>query len=134
MGHVLILGGTSEIGGEVAARLANHNTVTLAARRVDALDGIGLSLHEEPFIMEGNDLVLEPGMAFSVEPGLYFEGDFGMRLEDIVVVTDDGCEPLNRRPHELVAATGTDSDSARAAGPAASVSYTHLTLPTIYSV
>lgn len=82
--------------------------------------GIGLSLHEEPFIMEGNDLVLEPGMAFSVEPGLYFEGDFGMRLEDIVVVTDDGCEPLNRRPHELVAATGTDSDSARTAGPAAS--------------
>ena len=82
--------------------------------------GIGLSLHEEPFIMEGNDLVLEPGMAFSVEPGLYFEEDFGMRLEDIVVVTDDGCEPLNRGPHELVAATGTDSDSARAAGPAAS--------------
>lgn len=82
--------------------------------------GIGLSLHEEPFIMEGNDLVLEPGMAFSVEPGLYFEEDFGMRLEDIVVVTDDGCEPLNRGPHELVAATGTDSDSARAAGRAAS--------------
>ncbi|WJZ00050.1 Xaa-Pro dipeptidase [Corynebacterium hansenii] len=66
--------------------------------------GIGLSLHEEPFIMEGNDLVLEPGMAFSVEPGLYFEGDFGMRLEDIVVVTEDGCEPLNRGPHELVVA------------------------------
>ncbi|MFD5868696.1 M24 family metallopeptidase [Corynebacterium sp. NPDC060344] len=65
--------------------------------------GIGLSLHEEPFIMEGNDLVLEPGMAFSVEPGLYFEGDFGMRLEDIVVVTEDGCESLNRGPHELVA-------------------------------
>ena len=44
MGHVLILGGTSEIGGEVAARLANHNTVTLAARRVDALDGIAKRL------------------------------------------------------------------------------------------
>lgn len=44
MGHVLILGGTSEIGGEVAARLANHNTVTLAARRVEALDGIAKRL------------------------------------------------------------------------------------------
>ncbi len=80
--------------------------------------GIGLSLHEEPFIMEGNDLVLEPGMAFSVEPGLYFEEDFGMRLEDIVVVTDDGCEPLNRGPHELVAATGVTGNGA--AGSAAS--------------
>ncbi|WP_295628416.1 Xaa-Pro peptidase family protein [uncultured Corynebacterium sp.] len=69
--------------------------------------GIGLSLHEEPFIMVGNDLVLEPGMAFSVEPGLYFEGEIGMRLEDIVVVTDDGAESLNRGPHELVAAAGT---------------------------
>lgn len=68
--------------------------------------GIGLSLHEEPFIMEGNDLVLEPGMAFSVEPGLYFEGDFGMRLEDIVVVTEGGSESLNRGPHELVVAGG----------------------------
>ena len=74
--------------------------------------GIGLSLHEEPFIMEGNDLVLEPGMAFSVEPGIYFEGDFGMRLEDIVVVTEDGCEPLNRGPHELVVAGGAATGDA----------------------
>ena len=71
--------------------------------------GIGLSLHEEPFIMTGNDLELEPGMAFSVEPGLYFEGEFGMRLEDIVVVTDDGAESLNKGPHELIAGTASES-------------------------
>lgn len=76
--------------------------------------GIGLSLHEEPFIMTGNDLELEPGMAFSVEPGLYFEGEFGMRLEDIVVVTDDGAESLNKGPHELIAGTASESAGGRA--------------------
>ncbi|MDK8680498.1 M24 family metallopeptidase [Corynebacterium accolens] len=57
--------------------------------------GIGLSTHEEPFIMEGNDLALEEGMAFSIEPGIYLEGQWGMRLEDIVVLTKDGYESLN---------------------------------------
>jgi Xaa-Pro aminopeptidase len=64
--------------------------------------GIGLEVHEEPYIQRGNDLVLEPGMAFSVEPGIYQDGRWGARIEDIVVVTDDGVEPLNRRPHELL--------------------------------
>ena len=64
--------------------------------------GIGLSVHEEPYIVAGNDLPLAPGMAFSVEPGIYFPGAWGARIEDIVVVTDDGAEPLNTRPHELV--------------------------------
>ncbi len=64
--------------------------------------GIGLEVHEEPYIVAGNDLVLEPGMAFSVEPGVYFAGRWGARIEDIVVVTGDGCEPLNSRPHGLV--------------------------------
>jgi D-alanyl-D-alanine dipeptidase len=64
--------------------------------------GIGLSLHEEPYIVAGNDLPLAPGMAFSVEPGVYFPGRWGARIEDIVVVTSDGAEPLNRRPHELI--------------------------------
>ena len=40
-------------------------------------------------------------MAFSVEPGVYFPGQWGARIEDIVTVTDEGCEPLNLRPHEL---------------------------------
>ncbi|MFI5775609.1 M24 family metallopeptidase [Nocardia sp. NPDC051570] len=63
--------------------------------------GIGLSVHEEPYIVEGNDIVLVPGMAFSIEPGIYFRGEWGARIEDIVVVTEDGCEPMNRRPHGL---------------------------------
>ncbi|MFC4003377.1 M24 family metallopeptidase [Prauserella oleivorans] len=64
--------------------------------------GIGLDVHEEPYIVGGNDLPLEPGMAFSVEPGIYQAGRWGARIEDIVVVTSDGAEPLNTRPHELV--------------------------------
>ena len=64
--------------------------------------GIGLSVHEEPYIVAGNALPLEAGMAFSVEPGIYFQGRWGARIEDIVVVTPDGAEPVNKRPHELV--------------------------------
>jgi Xaa-Pro aminopeptidase len=64
--------------------------------------GIGLDVHEEPYIIAGNDLRLEPGMAFSVEPGIYQAGRWGARIEDIVVVTADGVESLNQRPHGLV--------------------------------
>lgn len=71
--------------------------------------GIGLSVHEEPYIVAGNDLPLEPGMAFSVEPGIYFPGEWGARIEDIVVVTEDGCEPMNRQPHGLTVLPGTDA-------------------------
>ncbi|WP_194813722.1 Xaa-Pro peptidase family protein [Nocardia sp. XZ_19_385] len=63
--------------------------------------GIGLSVHEEPYIVAGNDLVLQEGMAFSIEPGIYFRGEWGARIEDIVVVTADGCESMNNRPHGL---------------------------------
>ncbi|ONM50164.1 M24 family metallopeptidase [Nocardia donostiensis] len=63
--------------------------------------GIGLSVHEEPYIVGGNQLELRPGMAFSVEPGIYFRGEWGARIEDIVVVTEDGCESMNQRPHGL---------------------------------
>jgi Xaa-Pro aminopeptidase len=64
--------------------------------------GIGLEVHEEPYIIDGNDLVLQPGMTFSVEPGIYLEGRFGMRIEDIVAVTDDGHERLNTTDTSLV--------------------------------
>ncbi|UUO03767.1 Xaa-Pro peptidase family protein [Mycolicibacterium novocastrense] len=64
--------------------------------------GIGLSVHEEPYIVAGNTLTLEEGMAFSVEPGIYFPGEWGARIEDIVIVTAEGAEPVNNRPHDLV--------------------------------
>jgi Xaa-Pro aminopeptidase len=64
--------------------------------------GIGLSTHEEPYIVNGNDQELAPGMAFSIEPGIYHPGLYGARIEDIVVCTDAGVRRLNLRPRELV--------------------------------
>jgi Xaa-Pro aminopeptidase len=64
--------------------------------------GIGLSVHEEPYIVAGNDLPLQEGMAFSVEPGIYFPGSWGARIEDIVIVTADGAVSVNNQPHELI--------------------------------
>jgi Xaa-Pro aminopeptidase len=63
--------------------------------------GIGLETHEDPYIVAGNAELLEPGMAYSVEPGIY-PGAHGARIEDIVVCTDDGYERLNNAPHELI--------------------------------
>ncbi|MFQ1002558.1 M24 family metallopeptidase [Modestobacter sp. SSW1-42] len=68
--------------------------------------GIGLDTHEAPYIVAGNDLPLEPGMAFSVEPGIYLEGRYGARIEDIVVCTDDGVRVLNNGPRGLVELPG----------------------------
>jgi Xaa-Pro aminopeptidase len=68
--------------------------------------GIGLEGHEDPYIVAGNTCLLEPGMAFSVEPGIYFEGSCGARIEDIVVVTDTGVEAVNTRPHTLSVVAG----------------------------
>lgn len=63
--------------------------------------GIGLEVHEQPYIVAGNDLVLEAGMAFSIEPGIYLPGRWGARIEDIVVVEGHGARRLNHRPREL---------------------------------
>jgi Xaa-Pro aminopeptidase len=62
---------------------------------------IGLELHEPPYMVEGDETVLEEGMTFSVEPGVYLEGRFGIRIEDIVAVTSDGVERLNRSTRDL---------------------------------
>ena len=63
--------------------------------------GIGLEVHEHPYMVVGNGTLLEPGMAFSVEPGIYLPGAFGVRIEDIVVVGDDGPTLMNTAPTEL---------------------------------
>ena len=64
--------------------------------------GIGLDVHEEPYIVAGNDLPLTEGMTFSIEPGVYLPGRWGARIEDIVAVTAGGVERLNHRPHDLL--------------------------------
>ena len=64
--------------------------------------GIGMEVHEEPYIIAGNREPLRPGMCFSVEPGIYLEGRFGVRIEDIVTVTEDGVARLNHAPREML--------------------------------
>ncbi len=64
--------------------------------------GIGMEAHEDPYMVEGNALPIAAGHAFSVEPGIYVSGKWGMRLEDIVVATDDGPVSMNTANHALV--------------------------------
>ena len=68
--------------------------------------GIGLDGHEDPYLIAGNDLPLREGMAFSVEPGIYLVGDYGARIEDIVVCGPDGPVVLNEAAHELYVVNG----------------------------
>lgn len=64
--------------------------------------GIGIEAHEDPYIVGGNCIALVPGHAFSIEPGIYLPGRFGARIEDIVVATESGPDPLNAVTHDLV--------------------------------
>ncbi|GAA4323486.1 aminopeptidase P family protein [Streptomyces venetus] len=64
--------------------------------------GIGVTTHEPPYMIEGEEQPLVPGMCFSVEPGIYLPGRFGVRIEDIVTVTEDGGRRLNTTSRELV--------------------------------
>ena len=105
----------SQEAGYAAARTgATAASVDAASRRVidDAGygerfihrtgHGIGLDGHEHPYLVHGNDERLEPGMAFSIEPGIYIPGRFGVRIEDIAILGDDDrAEPLNRADHAL---------------------------------
>ncbi|GAA1788555.1 aminopeptidase P family protein [Luedemannella flava] len=63
--------------------------------------GIGLTTHEPPYLVEGEHRPLVPGMCFSIEPGVYLPGRFGVRIEDIVTCTPDGGRRLNNTPHEM---------------------------------
>ena len=64
--------------------------------------GIGLEVHESPYISPENDYPLEAGMCFSIEPGIYLDGRFGVRIEDIVTVTETGANRLNRADRDLL--------------------------------
>jgi Xaa-Pro dipeptidase len=63
--------------------------------------GIGLKVHEHPYIVRNNKMELEPGMTFTIEPGIYIVGEVGVRIEDTVVCTQEGCESLTRMGREL---------------------------------
>ena len=88
-------------GVDRAARqvIADAVDEVLAVARVG--HGIGLSTHEPPYMVEGETQPLEPGMCFSIEPGVYLPGRFGVRIEDIVVVTEDGGRRLNGASRDL---------------------------------
>lgn len=64
--------------------------------------GLGLEVHEEPYLVEGNQLPLEAGMTFSDEPGIYLSGNLGVRIEDTVVCTEDGAIKLNNATRDLI--------------------------------
>ncbi len=55
-----------------------------------------MDTHEHPYLVDGNDQIIDDGMAFSIGPGIYSPGEWGMRIEDIVIVTRAGVERLNR--------------------------------------
>ena len=85
--------------------LAARDVITKAGYGLNYLHrtghGIGLEVHEGPWITSTSETVLKPGMAFSVEPGIYLQDRFGIRIEDIVVATDGECNRLTGLPHDL---------------------------------
>lgn len=64
--------------------------------------GIGLTTHEPPDVSASSNVIAEPGMVFSVEPGIYLPGRLGVRIEDLVAVTEDGAQVLNSCPRDLM--------------------------------
>ena len=67
--------------------------------------GIGMDIHERPFLSEEDQTLLEPGMTFTDEPSIMWNGRFGVRIEDVIVCEDGGARRLNGYPIELVSAS-----------------------------
>jgi Xaa-Pro aminopeptidase len=65
--------------------------------------GLGLDVHEPPYIVAGDKTPLQPGMTFTIEPGIYIPGKYGVRIEDDVLITKDGCESLSTFSRNLIA-------------------------------
>ena len=90
----------SEVDNGVRAYYEKHDLMSFWKHHVG--HAIGLRYHEAPFLDKGDHTIIEPGMVFTVEPGVY--GKFGgIRIEDDVVVTAKGCKPLTKAPAELIA-------------------------------
>ncbi len=104
----------NEAGRQAAKPGATAEAVDLAARQVfiaaghEALlrhrtgHGLGLQAHEAPTIVAGNQRLLEPGMVFTIEPGIYRMGEIGVRIEDDVLITEAGSESLTTFPRDLL--------------------------------
>ena len=65
--------------------------------------GVGLEIHEAPRVADGQSEVLQPGMVITIEPGVYFPGKWGVRIEDMVAVTASGCEVLTPTSKDFLA-------------------------------
>ena len=104
----------NEAGRHAAKPGVTAESVDLAARQVfieagyESLlrhrtgHGLGLQAHEAPYIVEGNQRLLEPGMVFTIEPGIYRMGEIGVRIEDDVLITGAGCESLTSFPRDIL--------------------------------
>lgn len=64
--------------------------------------GLGMEAHEAPYIFQGNPLILEPGMVFTIEPGIYLPGKYGVRIEDDMVVEAEGLRSLTDLPRKVM--------------------------------
>lgn len=88
-----------EVDRQVRAVIANAGYGEFFTHRTG--HGVGLDIHEPPFVVNGNEQVLEAGMVMSVEPGIYLPGKFGVRIEDLVIIEADGARSLNQAPKRL---------------------------------
>lgn len=100
-GHHIARPGVTASDVDDAVSRVLENSQFAAFKRHKTGHGLGLDVHEAPQIMRGNTQVLEPGMVFTIEPGLYRDGEAGVRIEDDVVVTENGVESLTTFSKEL---------------------------------